>query len=1113
MSAASADWQAALDPARCAVVEACAGSGKTWLIAARIVRALLAGAAPGEILAITFTRKAAGEMRARVAEWLERLALDLDDDEAVAFLVERGLDAAAARAALPRARALHEAWLVAQPPATIDTFHGWFGRLVGLQPLKAAWDGQASWGQVLDENAGRALRAAWQRLAARCGRDPAGALARALATLLTELGLSNTRDLLFAFATQRAEWWAYTAGRTDAPAWAAAMLRGVLNVDPAHDPAAQWFAAWGERVAGFARLLERKGAGATRSDRDDIVALEQALATGAAAFEQARDVFLTGKNEARKIKTSKEARQALGADADLLLMEHGAIAGSLLRVLEQRINQSLYALSEAAYRCGDALIAELQAHKASRRSMDHTDVETRAARLLGDDGAAAYLHARLDARYRQVLLDEFQDTNPQQWRALSGWLDAYGGAGAAPAVFMVGDPRQAIYRFRRADPRVFAAAARRLRESRDALFVARDHTRRNAQAIVAVVNAVFAAADAPAGFRPQTTAQAATPGSVECLPLIPYEKPEPDAPGTLRDPLAVPPPDDTDARSLAEGHAIAARLRALAGSVAIEGDDGRPRPAGYGDVMLLVRSRAPVAAYERALREAGIPFLTARLGGLLESIEARDVVALMRFLAQDADDLALAHALKSPLFGCGDDDLLLLARRGEASWWQRLRACGAAGDAPLARALRLIEGWLALAGRLPVHDLLDRVYYEADVVERYRAAAPAHLGARVTANLHAFIELALDLDAGRYPSLTRFIDAIERWRREDASDAPDEGVAAAGGAVRIMTIHGAKGLEAPIVWLADAQRAGATKDVYRMLIDWPPEDGRPAHVSPVFSAALTGTGREAFFAAEARAQADEHLNLLYVAMTRARQALFVSGAQAGREQREPSWYERIEAALAGLGGNPFGGLPAAAQSVAAQSVAAQSVAGPAAEFNGVDLAPAPPTGAGTQQAPLASVGTRLAPETDEIRHGKLRHWVLQRLSEGGTLDEAPVLARRFGLPAAAAEDAVARARATLAAPALARFFTPAANAVARNEAEVVGADGQTRRIDRVVAFDDAVWVLDYKSRLGADVLPGYEAQVRDYMALVAAVYAPRRVRGALIDLARDALVEVGPQER
>ncbi|MBL8377472.1 MAG: UvrD-helicase domain-containing protein [Burkholderiales bacterium] len=1082
------DWHDALDPARSAVVEACAGSGKTWLIASRMVRALLAGTAPGEILAITFTRKAAGEMRERVSLWLAQLALEMSDDEALAFLVERGLDSSAARAALPRARGLHEAWVSAQPPAIIDTFHGWFAHLVGLQPLKAAWDGDAPFGQVLDDNAGRAVRAAWQRLAARCAREPASPVALAFEQLLGELGLSSTRDLLFRFAAQRAEWWAYAAGQADPARYASAELGRTLAVDPERDSTSEWLTDWRERLGRYAQVLARKGKALTKTDKQYLAALEQGLADGVSAFKEVTGIFVTKEGGRRLLKDSRTLRDALGDETDALLSEHAAIADSILALQAQLANQRLLALGAATYRCGDALIGELQALKAARGTMDHTDVETRAARLLADDATAAYLHARLDARYRQVLLDEFQDTNPQQWRALSGWLQAYGDSADAPAVFMVGDPRQAIYRFRRADPRVFAAAARELCQARGALKVERDHTQRNAGPIVEVINAVFAAAGEGNHFRPQTTARASVPGMVECLPLISSARPEVDAKAGPRDPLAVPAPEDGDGRSLEEGRAIAARLRQLIGSVQVIDEAGRPRPAGFGDVMILVRSRTPMAAYEQALREAGIPFLTARLGGLLDAIEVKDMEALMRFLVRSGDDLALAHVLRSPLFGLGDDALVALAECRESTWWQRLCAFDARPDSPLFLARHLLSGWLALADRLPVHDLLDRIYHEGDVLDRYRAAAPPHLGTRATANLHALIELALDLDAGRYPSLTRFIGEIARWRREDATDAPDEGVAAADGAVRIMTIHGAKGLEAPIVWLADAHRVSVRASTYRMLIDWPPADRRPRHFSPVFNAELTGSGRESIFEEEAREDAVENLNLLYVAMTRARQVLLVSGIEPGRGDNDVSWYRRIEAALAAMGAGPFGALPAA------WSPEASAV----------------PAAAPRVDAPLTriSIGERLAPESEEIRRGKLRHWVLQRVSEGSALEEPPMLGRRFGLPPGAAREALAKAHTTLAAPALRRFFSTEANAVARNEAEVVGADGRTRRVDRIVAFADEVWVLDYKSRLGPDVLPGYEAQVRDYVALVSAVVAPRRVRGALIDLTVDALFEV-----
>ena len=337
------------------------------------------------------------------------------------------------------------------------------------------------------------------------------------------------------------------------------------------------------------------------------------------------------------------------------------------------------------------------------------------------------------------------------------------------------------------------------------------------------------------------------------------------------------------------------------------------------------------------------------------------------------------------------------------------------------------------------------------------------------------------------PSLTRFIDELARWRRGDDNEAPDEGAPDARDAVRIMTIHGAKGLEAPIVWLADAHAAASRDETYTMLIDWPPHATRPEHMSCVFTADLRGTKRDDLFAAQAREAEVESLNLLYVAMTRAQQALFVSGAQPGKGENPGSWYKQIETVLGATGATSVGALPPAPGN-SAPSIPEQT---------------APPINANLV---VPAIGERRAPESVEIRAGKLRHLVLQKMTEDRLGDEAESLARMFELPPAAARDAIAQAGAVIDAPALRRFFASDEFISARNESEVVGADGATRRADRIVEFDNEVWVLDYKSRVGAAELPAYREQVRDYMALVAPLFAGKAVRGALVDLATQAMI-------
>ena len=314
---------------------------------------------------------------------------------------------------------------------------------------------------------------------------------------------------------------------------------------------------------------------------------------------------------------------------------------------------------------------------------------------------------------------------------------------------------------------------------------------------------------------------------------------------------------------------------------------------------MLVRRRTHLEAYERALRDAGLPFVSDRRGGLLTTLEAEDLIALLDFLTSPYADLRLAHALRSPVFGCSDDDLMRLASAPESSWWERLQGLEADASPALLRARQLLQWWLDLAGVLPVHDLLDRIYHEGDVRRRYATVAPAALHAQIQANLDAFIELALAIDAGRYPSLPRFVDELANLKRHGSDEAPDEGLAAAGDALRVMTIHGAKGLEAEIVALADAHSRIA-QDGESVLVVWPPEAPAPSHFSLVARGEATAPdpARAAWFAEDDTQRAQEDWNLLYVAATRARQVLIVSGTAPARVTLDDTWYARLKAAEA-----------------------------------------------------------------------------------------------------------------------------------------------------------------------------------------------------------------------
>ncbi len=1071
----------ALDPHRSVVIEACAGSGKTWLLASRILRLLLAGAAPGEILAITFTRKAAREIEERLTGWLRELMLG-SDEEVRAFLRQRAVSDDGMDEAMVRSRSLYEAVLTAQPPLTVSTFHGWYVRLLQGAPLTSELTGF-----TLHESARQIKEEVWQRFAADCGRHN-DARAASLLWLLENIGLTATRAMLFGFAERRAEWQAWTGAGEDAVARALGTLRVCLGLAETPGAVQHFFAdaLLVEALQEYAGLLRRND---TATDRQAADALDaaRALADPERAFEAIAAVLLTSEGALRQRKPSQAMDKRLGTQAAARLIGLHALLGErVMATRDARCEERIYLLHTHAFAVGAAWLAALDEHKRAHRWMDFADLEWQVGQLLRDDVRAAFLQARLDARYRHILLDEFQDTNPLQWQILLSWLAAYDASGhGRPDVFIVGDPKQSIYRFRRAEPRVFDCAAAFLRERHAACLLSNDATRRNAPSLIKVINQVFDGDAQFAHFRRHKSLKPALPGRIELLPLcegsIAQPVDEGGVPQRLRDPLTEPFESVEDQRRRAEAALLVERIGEMVGRWAVvDKESGRERPARFGDIMVLTRRRAILPEFERALRAAGIPYLGAQRGGLLGTLEARDLTALLRCLVTHGDNLALAHGLRTPVLGATDEDLLQLAEREEPDWWQRLQAGAAQGrlGVRLQRAARLLENWDGAARRLPVHDLLDRIYHEGDLVERYRAAVPAALWPGVAANLDAYVELALRLDAGRYPSLPRFLDELARLDETAAEDAPEEGTIhaeEAGDRVRILTIHGAKGLEAPIVWLIDAHNSHQPAQAWSLLIDWPPQKPHPAHFSLLGRKDEWGRRRATFIEAEAAQAAREELNLLYVALTRAQQYLFVSGIADKHGSSTPSFWQRIGNALETLGGE-------------------DGTYGEARMCAKKDASPRSASGVDAPVRPCVPVGRRREAASAGMMYGTQLHAALDWLSAGGDAAHSPP-----GIPAEAWPGLRMSAQALLAAPGLQTWFDPRCHVRAFNELEFSLPDGRVGRIDRLVETEQDWWVLDYKSgQTDAQRLEDYREQLQWYRSAVTALFPGKPVRSALV---------------
>lgn len=1057
----------ALSPAHSVVVEACAGSGKTWLLVSRMLRLLLAGAAPSELIAITFTRKAAQEMTDRLHAWLQILALG-SDTEVQKFLRQRAVPESEIPSLMPRARGLLETVLVAQPGPTITTFHGWFLNLLKRAPLEAG----LPWGAPLLEQERRLQHEVWDTLTMRWASERDTPHAEALLALLSQPGKYGFEKMMFNFVARRLEWWAYTAAQQDRVAFALDAIHARLRFDVTVDPIAAFWAddMMVARVQRVGRALEKGSPEECKRAAKIIDCLKNNPEAAHAVLLKC--VMTEGAR--RKKKANKALEKTLGPHLPVFLRDLDTVETALENVSDHQSEIRSWHLNRHGLLLGDAFLQAYQQAKTQMGVVDFADAEWLGSKLLQSEEFAPALNLKLDARYRHLLLDEFQDTNPLQWQALSAWLTESHAADAGMTVFMVGDPKQAIFRFRRGEARVFDEASLFLQGVFGAHCMRNNVTRRLAPELVAALNPLFANEH---WFTAHSSAaeNALLPGAVRRLP-VQAEKADPAPMTGLRNSLTTPYPEAEDRAVHLEAAQFAQVLRdEILGKWEIR-SGLNTRAACPGDVMALVRKRTHLQVYERALAACSIPYITSRLGGLLHALEAQDMIALLETLLMPHADLKLAHCLKCPLFSCSDEDLLALIDAPGAHWWDKLAACDRLPELPepLQRAWRLLSYWQTQVGSLPVHDLLDRIYSEGDLEARYAAAVSAAQRPQIAANLRAFMQLALTQDAGRYPSLAGFIRELKK-QVHDRDTAPDEGGSAENeNAVRLLTIHGAKGLEAPIVWvLAGSDHAPA--QTYDVLAPWPPDEAAPQHFSLFGKREDRGSFRAAWFASEDALSARESLNLLYVAMTRATQGLIISG-----DANRNAWLTRAGDAWL---------LPQPANLPQAKPGTPHVIPPPA-------------------PVPLAriSVGQRVPMllRNEFAAAGELFHAYLEHYAPPATGRDLRGLARAIGLSNERHDTIMQAARQLMASPQLARFFEPAHYLRAHNEFIVLDETGATQRLDRVVEFESAVWVLDYKT--GADALHEPDASLQDrhgaqlarYTALMTKLHPDKAIRAALI---------------
>ncbi|WP_281684408.1 double-strand break repair helicase AddA [Thalassobaculum salexigens] len=1120
---ATRNQREAADPSVSAWVAASAGSGKTKVLTDRVLNLLLAGTKPQRLLCLTFTKAAAAEMATRLSRTLAKWTV-LDAD-ALGKELETLDGRVASQDRMAKARRLFAEVLDAPGGLKIQTIHAFAQSLLGRFPLEA---GVPPNFRLADDRAAATLledaeRSVLER--ARGGAD--GDLADALAVVTDRAAEQTVRDLLKTMLVQRTR---LTRSLEAAAGIGAitARLHATLGTDPADT---DW-------------ILRRAASDDDAFDRDALHAAASALAAGgktdtnradtlfawlalpdadarANAWDDYKRALLTQEGAIQARLATKGVQERAPTLLDDLTREAERILG-----LEERRKALDTALRSAALiRLSAAIIDAYGRAKSRRALLDFEDLVERARRLLTSPGTAAWVLFKLDEGLEHILIDEAQDTSPAQWeivRALAEEFFAGLGAMAERApdrprtIFAVGDVKQSIYSFQGADPAGFTEA----REYFAGRVTAAEQTFRDVQmqvsfrstaAVLSAVDAVFAREDARqgvaeivAGVTREIAHRASRTGQAGRVELWPVVEPEDEEAGDPWSPPLTRASMDAPVTRLAQ--TIAGRI---AGWIAAgEPLEAKNRPIRPGDVMVLVRRRgAFVAELVRALKAAGVPVAGVDRMVLTEQMAVRDLIALGEALLLPDDDLTLATVLKSPLVGLSEEDLLDLAQgRKERRLWAELWRRAEERDV-FARAARRLSRWSGMARNLPPHAFYQQILS----AERGRERLVARLGPDCEDAIDEFLAQALDDERENPPSLQSFLHAVvageQEVKRELEGGEVDQ--------VRVMTVHGAKGLQAPIVILPDTVRPPQLRDAVVWHGDgldlplWAPSSASADAVS----AGARAKAREAM--------EQEYRRLLYVAMTRAEDRLIVCGWKGKRDPVDKGWFGHARAGLPAIAAQDEDGTlvlatpqeaaaPAARAGTAAPAPASlPGWAGSAAPREPTPPRPLAPSRPAADEPPVRSPLQRDG--TDPFKRGVLLHRLLQLLPDmeptrrheaGRALLTRPVHA----LSPDQVESWLAEVLAVLDDPEFAPVFAPGSRAEVPIVGQVTGPEGLqivSGRIDRLAVGPDAVLIVDYKtnrpppSSIDA-VADTYMRQMSTYRSLVASLYPGRAVRCALL---------------
>jgi len=1108
----------AADPSRSVWVSASAGTGKTKVLTDRVLALLLSGSPPHRLLCLTFTKAAAAEMANRLNQVLSEWAIidEIELKKKIKFLTDKPAD----EVTLRRARTLFAQVLDVPGGMKIQTVHAFCESLLGRFPLEA---GLAPYFQVMDEREANEIQSEAQAIiltqARYIERTP---LAGALADVTKHIQESDFDKLLGELFSERGrirrliERFGGLERLTD-------HVFKILQVSRSETEHSIRKAACKDLVFDFESLQKASAAmasgGKTDKKNGTIIAqwIELSDSQRLETFTLYLSAFFTLGGSKRAKLIFKEA-EALCPTASLILEKEAERLGAVLLKIRGIITAQA---TSAILILVQSLLDVYETCKKERARLDYDDLILKTRSLLEAEGNVSWVMFKLDGGIDHILIDEAQDTNPDQWAIISALAEEFFVGESASEIertlFAVGDAKQSIYSFQRADPKAFGEMCSYFRTKADDASkpwedINLDVSFRSTASVLEIVDEVFAQDLAALGVvevdqklhhEPLRDGQA---GVVELWPSV--------GPVDLKELSPWSPPitarwDQDPQTQLADGLATQIADWIKNGEVL----ESKNRPLHAGDIMILVRRRGTfVEKLVRALKRENVPVAGVDRMVLSEQLAVRDLIAIGNFLLLPEDDLNLAIVLKSPLIGFSEEELFELAyNRGESNLWVSLSS--RRDENPIFRfAFKELSTLLNIVDFTPPFELFSEILGSRGG----RKKILARLGAEANDPIDEFLTLAFDYERSQPPSLQGFL----YWLDTDDIEVKRDLEHATRNEVRVMTVHGSKGLQAPIVFLPDSLQVPS--EVPRLLwtkdgiLLWPP---RRRYMEKLGEAALS-------MASETRDS--EYRRLLYVAMTRSEDRLYVCGWHTRRQASKGNWYELVEAALKKVG-VPF--------QFDLTNVSSKGWKGTGWRFenpqlrevpedqsqtvilpkplpgwvnNAPDLDPIP----AKSLSPSRPVGPELAIRSplvvgkiDSFRRGLIIHRLLQLLP--GTPEEERIKATERFLAHPIHDLKVEEQRAftsevidIVTNKEFAEIFGPNS----RSEVPITGRLGKyvvVGQVDRLLVKPDNVMIVDYKSSQlppsdAEDVSPVYLKQMAAYRAVLSSAFPGRAIDCALL---------------